>query len=306
MLNKILFSFLSLILLSSVLPAYASSESLIKNGSFETPIVTNSKGWDLYPDGTTGVDWTVNWAGTYPGAPTANIELQKSGNLPNTDEIPDGWIARDGNQYAELDSGWTGGGEVPASIKISQTVPTCKGSYELKFSWANRPVNRYTKMRVYWNDVQVGPELSGIGGSATNWRDVDTTLTSNGGNSTLRFEETGYPDAYGMYLDNVSLVATDVDCDNDTVSDTIDMCPNTTPDELTSEQGVNRWIWNGNWVTVAPKGKGPQNNFTMGQTLGCNCTQILDNLKAATGDQMLGLYKFGCTQGVLENWIKSL
>jgi hypothetical protein len=68
------------------------------------------------------------------------------------------------------------------------------------------------------------------------------------------------------------------------------------------ELGTNRWIWDGSdWVTNSPKGKGPEVDFTMEQTHGCSCFQIL----ATYDDPMEGHYKFGCSQSVLEEFIAS-
>jgi hypothetical protein len=73
-------------------------------------------------------------------------------------------------------------------------------------------------------------------------------------------------------------------------------------------EGTNRWIWDGSkWVTVKPKGGGTGPTFTptMAYTYGCSCAQILDYLHAnypETYGVMLGQYKYGCSQSLLQDW----
>jgi hypothetical protein len=197
---------------------YCTNVPSVVNGSFEAPAVAHSSGWDIYDSGTTGLGWTVEWydGSTSYGGQTrpepAHLELHKNGNLPNTSEIPDGWQAKDGSQYAELDTDWNGhSGSLnnePASVKIYQDLQTCPGQeYTLKFSWANRPDSRVSKLKVFWNGVQVGSEFTGSGGSSTNWHDETFTVSASatGETTTLEFIETGTPDSYGMFLDYVSV-----------------------------------------------------------------------------------------------------
>jgi hypothetical protein len=94
----------------------------------------------------------------------------------------------------------------------------------------------------------------------------------------------------------------DTDADGLTDCDEPEFCWNTVADEPTESLGVNRWIWNGtDWITNFPKGKGPKTDFTIEQTRGCSCFQIL----ATYGDPMKGHYKFGCSQSVMEDFIAS-
>jgi hypothetical protein len=90
------------------------------------------------------------------------------------------------------------------------------------------------------------------------------------------------------------------DADQDGVFDPEDLCLATVTDVPRVEHGVNRWIWDGSdWITRPPKGKGPEKDFTMEQTRGCSCLQILDTYD----DPMKGHRKFGCSQSVLEEFI---
>lgn len=101
-----------------------------------------------------------------------------------------------------------------------------------------------------------------------------------------------YDGPYGLDSDGDGIL----DCDE------AEFCWGTVADEPTVGLGVNRWIWDGTgWITNSPKGNGPKKSFTMEQTRGCSCFQIL----ATYDDPMEGHYKFGCSQSVLEEFIAS-
>jgi hypothetical protein len=73
--------------------------------------------------------------------------------------------------------------------------------------------------------------------------------------------------------------------------------------------GVNRWVISkGEWITQKSKGKsGPTFTPTLVATHNCNCEQILvwlhENLPETYGD-MIGQYKYGCSQSVLQGFIR--
>ena len=86
-----------------------------------------------------------------------------------------------------------------------------------------------------------------------------------------------------------------------------DLCPNTVADAdagvPSSDKGLgkNRWIWTGTeWYSNA---QGVDKGFTIEETKGCSCAQILDVLVDKTGQPFDGHYKFGCSQSVVEEWI---
>lgn len=102
----------------------------------------------------------------------------------------------------------------------------------------------------------------------------------------------------------LAVVDKPTDFDQDGVDDDVDLCPLTTDDEPTRRLGRNRWIWEeGDWITNA---KGVEKDFTMEQTQGCSCEQILDVLVDKTDQSFDGHYKFGCSQSVVEDWISGL
>jgi len=193
------------------------SVQLIANGGFESPVVTNSDKWDIFPNGTTGLAWNVDWlstdATTYNGhtrPATAVLELQKSGHL--------GWLPAEGQQYAELDTDWQGPGiyptlSAPASVIISQDVPTVAGNtYTLSFDFSPRPDTSGSNenvLNVGWNGSQVASLTAAGSGNAaaqTQWTSHTYTLTATSSTSTITFADGGIPDSVGTFLDNVSLV----------------------------------------------------------------------------------------------------
>jgi hypothetical protein len=72
----------------------------------------------------------------------------------------------------------------------------------------------------------------------------------------------------------------------------------------TSSLGTNRFaLTNGDGLfdTNASKGKGPRQSFTLGDTAGCSCEQIIAAQGLGTGHT-----KFGCSIGEMQDWIFSM
>lgn len=194
--------------------------NLLVNPSFEANAVTHSTGWDIFPDGV-ATGWEVEWAAGQPTSYSgqdqpdpANLELHKSGTLPNTGEIPDSWLAQDGSQYAELDSDWNGhvgslNGE-PALVRISQQIPTVNGStYKLSFYHSPRPGTGAGQniLKVYWNGNLVATIDPGAGGAGTNWTLHTYEVTAVSNSSQVAFEGGGTADSMGVFLDNTATAA---------------------------------------------------------------------------------------------------
>ena len=92
------------------------------------------------------------------------------------------------------------------------------------------------------------------------------------------------------------------DEDGDGIDDDEDLCPETVTD-VPEKLGTNRWIWDGQaWKTKEPNGVGPQKEFTMEDTRGCSCFQILETMDG----KMSGHSKFGCSISVMEDFIAGL
>ncbi|HEV8581733.1 MAG TPA: lamin tail domain-containing protein [Thermoanaerobaculia bacterium] len=89
------------------------------------------------------------------------------------------------------------------------------------------------------------------------------------------------------------------DADHDGVGDTCDRCAGTVIPESVPTQGLNPNHWalvNGDGIfdTVGT----PAQPFTIQQTAGCSCEQILVELSLGNGQR-----KHGCSTGTLEDWI---
>ncbi len=102
------------------------------------------------------------------------------------------------------------------------------------------------------------------------------------------------------------------DADNDGVPDDVDVCPATViPESVPTDRlGVNRYALvdeDGVFDTTAPGGRGnqrrlqsgPTDFFTVGDTGGCSCEQIIEAQHLGKGHE-----KFGCSLGAMRNWVK--
>jgi endonuclease/exonuclease/phosphatase family metal-dependent hydrolase len=98
------------------------------------------------------------------------------------------------------------------------------------------------------------------------------------------------------------------DEDDDGVPNDLDMCPGTVKPEgvPTQHLGTNRWALvddDGVFDTTPPNGRGNGLNrtLTLGDTAGCSCEQIIEELDLGNGH-----VKFGCSIGVMENWMAAV
>ena len=85
-----------------------------------------------------------------------------------------------------------------------------------------------------------------------------------------------------------------------------EICPETETD--TMQLQTNRWMFNGTaWITKLPNGTGPQKSYTIEDTQGCSCKQILDWLHENHPEEygnMLGHYKYGCSISIMDAFIE--
>ena len=114
-------------------------------------------------------------------------------------------------------------------------------------------------------------------------------------------------DGIGDVCDACPLDA-DNDLDGDGVCGDVDVCADTTLPEgvPTIELGVNRFAQTDpdpDFETVAPKGggRGPGKSFTIADTQGCSCEQIIDALDLGDGHT-----KFGCSISAMEDFVALL
>jgi cysteine-rich repeat protein len=112
-------------------------------------------------------------------------------------------------------------------------------------------------------------------------------------------------DAVGDACDTCPLDAAN-DADGDGVCGNVDACANTTATDPAAGVpslglGTNRWAdldGDGIFDTSPPNGNGPALSFTIQDTAGCNCAQIIVALGLG-----LGHTKFGCSISAMESWI---
>ena len=95
----------------------------------------------------------------------------------------------------------------------------------------------------------------------------------------------------------------DPDNDGDGVPVNVDVCSDTVIPETvpTVRLGVNRFALtdgDGDFDTTAPMGRGPQKSFTIEDTEGCSCEQIIEVLGLGKGHS-----KFGCSISAMEDFI---
>ncbi len=209
--NKIINS--AVFFLCATTSTFAATTTIpVLNNDFETPVITHADKWDIFPSGTSGLGWNVEWFGganTYN--PTtrpvvANLELQKTGHL--------GYTAYSGNQYAELDSDWFGPNfpsqSNPASINIWQDLPTVLGlHYIISFAFAARPDapdSTQNVLRIKWSSSTLDT-VSSTNISHTNieWILKSYDVIATASTTRLEFTDLGVPNALGTYLDAVKV-----------------------------------------------------------------------------------------------------
>ena len=93
------------------------------------------------------------------------------------------------------------------------------------------------------------------------------------------------------------------DGDGDGICDDVDACPDTAAADLSPEVrlGVNRWALvdgDDTFDTTEPNGVGPKVTFTMTDTKGCSCAQIIEALHVGDGHD-----KYGCSIGIMRRWL---
>lgn len=126
------------------------------------------------------------------------------------------------------------------------------------------------------------------------------------GECGLAMDQRGYPRDDGA-CDSGSFEHGPMDSDGDGVPDPNDSCPDTIiPESVpTNHLGVNRWalVDDDNMFDTTPPpggGGGPDFLFSVADTGGCSCEQLID-----AWDLGQGHTKFGCSTGVMLQWTAS-
>ena len=170
---------LSVLLLSfATLSLHASS--IVVNGSFELPALSNGS-WSLF---TTIPGWSL------ASGPYIEVQNHVAGN------------PFDGNQFVELDS--------TAESAIFQDLPTLAGvQYYLSFAFSPRPGVPVNSMGVSWNGSSVTTiNADGTGLLDTSWTVYNFTVTASSTTTRLQFSGLGPSDGLGEYIDAVSVAQT--------------------------------------------------------------------------------------------------
>jgi len=187
---------------------------LLQNGGFETPEVTNTKKWDIFPSDTPSLQWLIEWFddnggfhayGDQERPELANLELHRGVN---------GWLPSEGSQYAELDTDWDGpdgslSGE-PASVDIFQQIPTIPGKeYKLTFDFSPRPGQGMNEnwLQAFVDGSKIFDQKADgtTTGGQTSWSNQEHSFTAQNDITTIKFRDTGTANSLGTFLDNVSL-----------------------------------------------------------------------------------------------------
>jgi predicted ribosomally synthesized peptide with SipW-like signal peptide len=218
-----------------------SEDNLLTNGGFETPIVTKSQKWDIFPDGATGLGWQVDWESTitdyggYTRPDPAELEFHRGAM---------GAAADGSQQYVELDTDWYGPGHPqngePAIVKISQNVATTIGKkYQLSYYYSPRP-NTSTddnKLSVLVDGVEVDSQQA-AGASSINWTYYAIEFEAVSASTQIAFTGTDadtYANSIGIFLDEVSVQ--ELDCASDFDEYEGEVCVGTFPwTDLSAEQ----------------------------------------------------------------------
>ena len=178
---------------------------LVVNGGFELPEVTNQQNWDVFPSGSTGMGWSVDWVRTGGHEPDpANMELHERVN---------GWNPNSGSQHTELDSDWGGptdpqSGE-DASVVLYQDLITKIGSkYTVRLWTSPRPSQGTAENKT---EVKLGGTVldtiveDGSTFPSTVWTEHVYTFTATSGVSRLEITDRGNGNSLGGFVDDVSV-----------------------------------------------------------------------------------------------------
>lgn len=186
-----------------------TTNQLVVNGNFATPVAGTGAGWAGYSwenFGLTIPGWTATNA-IYPANSSCGIELQTQGTVGVTPYggAPYGAEA----QYAELASNCVSG--------VQQTLSTVLGTkYTLTFAYRARPGTSASEntMSVEWGAAYLAGAGSatvgsGLQGNNTGWSTAQYTVVARGPSTTLEFDDTNpnASDSLGDFLDAVSVTA---------------------------------------------------------------------------------------------------
>ncbi len=158
-------------------------QNLLENPSFEEPVVTKSRGWDLVDP----IGWIVSLVSN---GNDSQMELQRGVN---------GWESSDGDQHTELG--------VKKAAQIAQSIPTVEGkTYVLSWDYSPRPETDIDENRL---SVQVDGEEVATKAEAgledVDWSTYTYEFEGTGDEVEVVFADHGTNNGKGVFVDNTSL-----------------------------------------------------------------------------------------------------
>ncbi len=161
----------------------------------------------------------------------------------------------------------------------------------------------------YFNDIRTltifvnESTIGASGGTFGPWK-IDT----NSENSLeIKKIKIGFTQAIGS-IDNIRIKSCDsFDTDNDGILDDEDLCLDTNIPEVnvpSVKLGINRFALVNNDLTFDTVSSNGKKSYTIANTKGCNCEQILTFYKNQ-GENMEGHWNFGCSKSIIDEWINN-
>jgi hypothetical protein len=223
-----------------------------------------------------------------------------TGSLSVFDITISGWAA-DGTEVASKTL--FPGGEPDSAIAVTFATPVS----EVLIGWGdpNFPGNG---LRAYDADgtllEEALVEIGQPGGGHATWIGFKRSTADIA--RVIIQPDQSLPSGDDYVIDNIHFNTAIPDDDNDSVSDAEDICPGTViPDNVEAEYlRVNHFaLTNQDFVfdTRSPNGRGSNETYTLTDTAGCSCAQIVEALALGTGH-----VKFGCSPGAMKEWIRLL
>jgi len=169
----------------------------VTNGDFEDDVIVNSSNWQLFPVLT---GWNLEWV--VPTSCNSSVPLAELQKFP-VDLLPGS------SQYLELDSDCLSGGQKTTSLKISQDIEAKEGDV-LQLSFSYKP--RTLSSGLMSLETKLGTNILNFSNFvSTQWQthSQSFTVTSadlNNGKVSLSLKDTGLPNSFGMFIDNVSVL----------------------------------------------------------------------------------------------------
>lgn len=185
-----------------------ASRNLLRNGSFETPIVRSMS--QVVANGAAGLGWRVSWTNA------GNPQLLRLTREPGLEILAgyQSWRAAEGAQFARLDTADLGArsASTQSLVTLSQDVQAIAGAHRLAFSFAPQPGTGSldNQLEVRWNGkVLAKLSADGTKDSLPDWKTYAYTVQVTGKGDLLEVAGVagkGYENSKGVLVDNFSLV----------------------------------------------------------------------------------------------------